>query len=79
MIDVAHSQGLHVDPHRLATCLGCPVVPLVATRADGIRALVEAICAELQTSQPPPARCRPRAQIAAACRTRFPGHWTPPA
>jgi len=56
MIDVAHSQGLHVDPHRLATCLGCPVVPLVANRGDGIRALVEAICAELQTSQPPPAR-----------------------
>ncbi|MCG3171754.1 MAG: Fe(2+) transporter FeoB [Pseudomonadales bacterium] len=56
MIDVAHSQGLHVDPHRLANCLGCPVVPLVASRGDGVRALVEAICAELQTEQPPPAR-----------------------
>ena len=38
MIDVAQSQGLHVDPHRLEACLGCPVVPLVASRGDGVRA-----------------------------------------
>jgi len=56
MVDVAQSQGVHVDPHRLAACLGCPVVPLVASRGDGVRALVEEIAAGLQTRQPPPQR-----------------------
>ena len=56
MVDVAQSQGVHVDPHRLAACLGCPVVPLVASRGDGVRALIEEMCAELQTRQPPPQR-----------------------
>lgn len=56
MVDVAQSQGVHVDPHRLAACLGCPVVPLVASRGDGVRALIEEMCAELQTQQPPPQR-----------------------
>ena len=56
MVDVAQSQGMHVDPHRLAACLGCPVVPLVASRGDGVGALIEEMCAELQTRQPPPQR-----------------------
>jgi ferrous iron transport protein B len=56
MVDVAQSQGVHVDPHRLASCLGCPVVALVASRGDGVRALIEEVCAALQTQQPPPQR-----------------------
>ena len=56
MVDVAQSQGIHVDPHRLSACLGCPVVPLVASRGEGVRALVEEVCAQLQTHQPPPPR-----------------------
>ena len=56
MVDVAQSQGVHVDAHRLAACLGCPVVPLVASRGEGVRALIEEVCAGLQTRQPPPQR-----------------------
>jgi ferrous iron transport protein B len=66
MIDVAASQGIHVDPHRLAACLGCPVVPLVASRGDGVAALIETVCAELQTGQPPPPRTALDARLESA-------------
>jgi ferrous iron transport protein B len=43
MIDVADRNGQHIDAYRLAQTLGCPVVPVIATRADGIGALKDAI------------------------------------
>ncbi len=43
MMDVADKNGYHIDTFGLAKRLGCPVVPLIATRNDGIGALKDAI------------------------------------
>ncbi|MDH3643235.1 MAG: 50S ribosome-binding GTPase, partial [Gammaproteobacteria bacterium] len=43
MIDVADRHGLHIDAYRLAGKLGCPVIPLVASKQDGVGALKDAI------------------------------------
>jgi len=43
MIDVADRNGLHIDSYRLAQLLGCPVVPVIATREDGIGVLKDAV------------------------------------
>ena len=45
MMDVARRRGIHVDPDKLGRELGCPVVPLVATRGEGIPELKKAIVA----------------------------------
>ncbi len=42
MLDVAEQHGIKVEPHVLGAALGIPVVPLVATRNQGIRELVQA-------------------------------------
>lgn len=42
MTDVAERQGLHVEAHVLEAALGLPVVPMVATRNQGVRELIEA-------------------------------------
>ena len=42
MIDVAAAEGIRVETDVLAAALGVPVVPLVATRADGVGPLVAA-------------------------------------
>jgi len=41
-MDVAERHGLHVDPVHLSKHLGCPVVPMVASRGEGLEALKEA-------------------------------------
>ncbi|WP_325436142.1 Fe(2+) transporter permease subunit FeoB [Pseudomonas nitroreducens] len=43
MLDIARTQGVNIDREALARELGCPVVPLVSTRGEGIDALKEAI------------------------------------
>ena len=43
MMDVADSHGLHIDSLKLAELLGCPVVPIVASREKGIGPLKDAI------------------------------------
>lgn len=43
MLDIARTQGLRIDLDELARALGCPVVPLVSTRGEGIDALKDAI------------------------------------
>ena len=43
MIDVADKHGYHIDADRLSQRLGCPVVPLIATREDGVGVLKDAI------------------------------------
>jgi ferrous iron transport protein B len=40
MLDVAESQGLEIQPPVLAAALGLPVVPLVATRGEGVLPLL---------------------------------------
>jgi ferrous iron transport protein B len=43
MIDVAYEQGLEVEPHVLEAALGVPVVPMVASKNQGVRELMQAV------------------------------------
>ena len=43
MMDVAEQQGMHIEPHVLVAALGLPVVPMVATRNQGVRELMDAV------------------------------------
>jgi ferrous iron transport protein B len=43
MMDVAEQQGIRVEAHVLEAALGLPVVPMVATRNEGVRELVRAV------------------------------------
>lgn len=40
MMDVARAQGMHIEPHVLEAALGLPVIPLVATRNQGVSELI---------------------------------------
>lgn len=42
MIDVARREGIDIEPHVLAAALGLPVVPLVASRNQGVTELIAA-------------------------------------
>lgn len=39
----AEAQGIQIEPHVLEAALGLPVVPMVATRNQGLAELVAAI------------------------------------
>lgn len=54
MIDVADAEGIHIDVPRLSERLGCPVVPLVASRGEGIATLLDVIDAQFRSAAPPP-------------------------
>lgn len=56
MVDVAERKGLRVDVTLLESCLGVPVVPVVAHRRRGIGALLAAV-AEAARQGRPPVRC----------------------
>jgi ferrous iron transport protein B len=43
MLDVAEQQGLRIDVRALEAALGLPVVPMVASRNQGVRELVQTI------------------------------------
>jgi len=43
MMDVAAAEGIKIEPHVLEAAIGVPVVPLVATKAQGVRELMEAV------------------------------------
>jgi ferrous iron transport protein B len=43
MTDVADRQGIRISPRILEAALGVPVVPMVATKNQGVRELVEAV------------------------------------
>jgi ferrous iron transport protein B len=49
MVDVAEAHGHRVDPAALAARLGVPVVPCVASRGQGIEALVAAVRGSLES------------------------------
>lgn len=40
MLDVAEQNGVHIEPHVLEAALGIPVIPLVATRNQGVSELL---------------------------------------
>ena len=41
MVDIAHRRGYKIDAKALSELIGCPVVPLVADKEQGIQELVE--------------------------------------
>lgn len=43
MIDVAHSKGMHLDHQALSEQLGCPVVPLIASKKEGLITLMDSV------------------------------------
>lgn len=43
MMDVAEQQGIQIEPHVLEAALGLPVVPLVATRNQGLLDMMSAV------------------------------------
>lgn len=51
MMDVAHQQGVHIDPYELAKNIGVPVVPIVASRKEGLGTLVDVIIHRLTTEK----------------------------
>ncbi|NTW98645.1 MAG: Fe(2+) transporter permease subunit FeoB [Geobacteraceae bacterium] len=56
MLDSAKKQGIDVDLAKLSSYIGCRVVPLVASRNEGIGELKEAIAAELASPRVPVCR-----------------------
>lgn len=43
MMDIAEQQGISVEPHVLEAALGLPVVPMIATKNQGVQALAQAV------------------------------------
>jgi ferrous iron transport protein B len=43
MMDVAEQEGVHIEPQVLQAALGAPVVPMVATRKEGVQELIEMV------------------------------------
>jgi ferrous iron transport protein B len=43
MIDVAKSEGIEIDTDKLANLLGCPVIPLIATKRAGVTHVKQAL------------------------------------
>jgi ferrous iron transport protein B len=43
MMDVAEQEGVHIEPQVLEAALGVPVVPMVATRNQGVNELLTAV------------------------------------
>lgn len=55
-MDVAERHGMRVDPAHLAQHLGCPVVPMVASRGEGGEALKQEVLRVAQARRLPTAR-----------------------
>jgi ferrous iron transport protein B len=53
MMDMAKQRGIRIEIEHLATHLGCPVIPVVASKKKGIESLREAICAISQSRHAP--------------------------
>ena len=49
MIDVADQQGVHIDPYKLAEQLGMPVVPIIASKQEGVGTLIDVIINKLRS------------------------------
>jgi ferrous iron transport protein B len=51
MMDVAHQQGLHIDPYELSKNIGVPVVPIVASRKEGLGTLMDVLVNRLSQGE----------------------------
>ncbi len=56
MMDVARQRGIRIDVAHLEKHLGCPVIPVVASKKRGIGELLESIAAIGTTRRIPPTR-----------------------
>ncbi|MDF7799967.1 Fe(2+) transporter permease subunit FeoB [Pontiellaceae bacterium B1224] len=56
MMDMAKQRGIRIELDHLATHLGCPVIPLVASKKKGIEELQSAICQISKTGHTPGVR-----------------------
>lgn len=78
MLDIARSQGITIDIPALERRLGCPVIPLVSTRAEGIEALKAEldgplpVASSLTVDYPPAVR-----QAVERLQPFTPGHYAP--
>lgn len=78
MLDIARSQGITIDIPALERRLGCPVIPLVSTRAEGIEALKAEldgplpVASSLTVDYPPAIR-----QAVERLQPFTPGHYAP--
>ncbi|MHC5012409.1 MAG: ferrous iron transport protein B [Planctomycetota bacterium] len=52
MVDTARARGIAIDPEALGARLGIPVVPTVASKAEGVDALKRALIAMLDAHPP---------------------------
>src|SRR6185295_12953903 len=53
MVDLAQRRGLSFDRARLSALLGCPVIPVVARRGDGVAELRDALLERLGHAKTP--------------------------
>ena len=51
-LDMAEQQGMKIETHVLQAALGIPVVPLVASRGEGVAALIDAAVQVARDSKP---------------------------
>ncbi len=65
MMDLARAKGIAIDVERLAGCLGVPVVPLVASREEGIEDLRRALGETLERTSRTPLVVIPELKAAA--------------
>jgi ferrous iron transport protein B len=85
MMDVAQQEGIHVDPAALSAALNLPVIPITATRALGVRELldvaVKVIDGEIITAPRQPAIRddvdQARAEVENLIRQYVPGGYPP--
>jgi ferrous iron transport protein B len=81
MMDVARAEGVEIEPHVLAAALGLPVVPMVASRAQGVAELAsEALRLARQPGEFKPARpeiAAPHREVLASVRATL-GDQVPP-
>lgn len=66
MVDVAESQGAHIDAAALSQALGAPVIPMCASRGQGLDELRDALASVLDGDAPPRAPVDPALHEAAA-------------
>lgn len=52
MMDLARERGFTIDPEKLASAIGCPVIPIVARSGEGIQNLLRSLEPKPRLSEP---------------------------
>lgn len=52
MMDVADKQGVHIDTHALSQAIGVPVVPIVASKGEGVQHLLDIVSSRVNAGAP---------------------------